>query len=153
MAFSFNVKDTVKIISSLDSSLDKSSPQFDEKWDAYTKTLDESNLTFLPDLLPTRFVLKTQLNYKGSQIIDNMKVRFENGQASPQLGFIIEEIRILLVDIENPCIPVVFKKESDGFASKELVAFLHSVGIVNELYAIKSTFLQADKDIDNVKKS
>lgn len=152
MAFAFATeKEQIKIISIKDSSLDKSVKDFETVFENYRKTLDESLLTFLPGVTTTRFVLNTELKYKAQQILENMKVKIQDGEAVPQLGFMMEEVRLSLVDIENPDGKIAFKKESDGYASKDLIALLNRLGIAGELYLVKS--MQSQVDAEAAKKN
>ena len=54
----------------------------------------------------------------------------------------MEEIRLALVDVENPKdLPeiqrIVYKKASDGKTNHELIAQLETAGVVTELYTAR----------------
>lgn len=160
MSFNFAQKESIKVISMKDSSLNKDDslyPQgFDEAWKAYQKNLDESLLVFMPDAKPTRFVLALSMNHAALTHVENSKIKIDKGQAAIQLSYLLEEIRVCLTDIENPCGKVQFKKDkSDGFADKELIAFLSAVKILPELIEARNLALNDDpaKDTEQVKKN
>jgi hypothetical protein len=114
----------------------------DEQWEKYRDTLDEKLLGLISE--PTRFVLKTHLPFAAQQHLASEQMHMgQDGKTEMRFGFILEEVRYALENIENP--PgmeedqkLVFAKDKDGYASKELVALLHCAGIVIELYAARS---------------
>lgn len=118
----------------------------DSEWEAYSASLDEAHLRLAGE--PTRFVLKTELGYAAQQSIQSMQMGInEEGKPEVRLGFILEVIRCALCGIENPAsLPVeqhiIFKKDRDANASKELISMLHNHGIVMELYGIRESAIQ-----------
>jgi hypothetical protein len=138
-------KENIKVICKSDDSL--AEDLTNEEWAAYQESLDETKLKFVEGKKPTRFVLTKNLSFGAQQAIVNQQMSL-NAEGKPEikLGFILEEIRSVLVGIENPDnIPedekIIFKKESDGFASKELIASLYAAGIVMELYGVRQAFI------------
>jgi len=135
--FRGSTKDKLKIIIKQDDAIGHKAD-----YEMYSKTLDESHLDLIAE--PTRFVLVKDLPYEAQQnIADRQMGLSADGKAEVRMSFIMEEIRCALVDIENPpMIPedqkLLFKKASDGFAAKELIAMLQSDGIVMQLYSTAS---------------
>lgn len=134
-------RDTIEVISSKDEAIQCDA----EAYAKYLDCLDESLLALAPGLEPTRFVMRKVLSYGMSQ-----KIRTEqagigaDGKIEVKLGFILDEIRASLIDVKNPgSSQLQFKKDSDGYASKDLVALLDHVGIANELYAARQAFLKS----------
>lgn len=144
--------DLVRVVSQVDSALVKD----EEAYKNYQKTLDESFLTFKEGEEPTRFVLKKVLSYDAAQKVKNEQTKIVNGQISLQLSFMSEDVRQSLVDIENPAYlndfdKILYKKESDGGASKELMSLLEAADVVNDLYSARHA--KPDLDVESVKKS
>ena len=139
MALKIPMKDeTIKVISRLDSALSSDADVYEE----YLKTLDESLLSFVDGETPTRFVMKKVLPLHLQQKIQDKQVAFVDGKPEIRLGFMSEDVRCSLVAVENPAdIPddqkIKFAKDSDGGASKDLVAHLLAAGVVNDLYQAK----------------
>lgn len=119
----------------------------EEKWAEYKKTLDETVLGLKKE--PTRFVLRRHLPFGAQQSIANHQISVgAGGKPTFQFGYMLEEIRCALTDIENPAsIPeedkILFKKAEDGFADHNLIAMLNSAGIVAELFATRQEKLSA----------
>jgi hypothetical protein len=117
----------------------------DQEWDLYQNNLNESHLRLCDK--PTYFIMKRSLNFGAQQNISNQQIKLnQEGQATIQIGYMLEEVRCALVDIENP--PnisddeqIKFVKEIDGYASKELIAKLNSAGIVSQLFAIRTAII------------
>jgi hypothetical protein len=130
-------KETILVISKIDDAIPENLTS--EAHGEYLKTLDES-LLGLGNAIPTRFVLKKTLSFAAQKHIEDVKMGVnDEGKAEFKFGFMMETIRFALVGIENPPdMPpeqqLVFKKEADGFASRELIAYLNSAGIVQELF-------------------
>jgi len=136
--------DTIKVIVKVDSALKwpESAEESDELWAAYLKSNDESYLEFKEGEQPTRFVLRKVLNYDQAQKVQNQQMSMKDGQIQVQMSFIMEEVRQALVGIENPELTpladqIVFKKDGDGGASKEIVEGLHALGVVMDLYTAR----------------
>ena len=131
--------DLIKVILKIDDALVEVS---DDMYRQYLETLDESLLNFSEGKQPTRFVLKKTLSYEQSKQIKNEQIKLsKNGEVDVRMGFILEEVRLSLVDIENP--PgltkengaLVYVRESNGGASKDKVMkFLIGAGVVEDLY-------------------
>ena len=148
MAFSLSDdKATVKIVVSKDSAVKCSDEEFKE----YLKDLDETKLKL--DGCPTRFVFRKTLDYKGHQILLRSQATIEKGQVHADISSILTDVRLHWVGVENPPdLPlnkqIIFKKESDGYASKELVAKLQSFGVLMEIsVALKATQGVAKADV------
>lgn len=133
--------DVIKVIVRADSALKwpESSDEADEMWATYLKTNDESGLSFKDGQQPTRFVLRKVLNFDQFNKVQNEQMVMKNGQMQVQLSFISEAVRQALVAIENPEMTpladqIVFKKENDGGASKDLIAGLNAIKATMDLY-------------------
>jgi hypothetical protein len=134
-----NTNETIKVIARQDSAI---SPELsDETWNMYVETLDEALLEL--SSVPTRFVMKMRLSYDAQIKVQNAQVGVEDGRAEIKIGFMVEEVRLALTDIENPAGAgdFLFKREKDGFASKELIAELAQYGIVSQLYSARAQAL------------
>jgi hypothetical protein len=140
MAFKFSsTNDVIKVVSRKDTALP--ADLLDEEFEQYQRTLDESYLRLTEE--PTRFVLKKSLPFEAQQNITNQQIGIskETGKAEMRFGFMLEEVRCALTDIENPAsLPeadrLIFRRDThDRFAAKEIIAILNSEGIVSELYA------------------
>jgi hypothetical protein len=121
-----------------------------EEWDKYVETNDEMLLRLTGT--PTRFILNMDINYKAQQQLLSNSVKVNGSEFSYDMGAILDEIRFALVGIDNPSTAenvLEFARESDGFASKELVATLHRYGIVMQLWA---ALTQAKKGVEAPKK-
>ena len=126
----------IKVISSKDSSVNCDNKAYEK----YLDDLDESILELVG--VPTRFVLKKTLNYKEQQLVKDAQVKVEGKSVKVAISYMMEEIRIALIDIENPDDlqaekKLEYKKGSDGKADPNLVSFLESCGIVTELYSAR----------------
>lgn len=145
--------DNIKVIVEIDDALDKSAADFDANFIEYTKTLNENLLTFLPGRQPTRFVMVRHLPLEAHEKVMEKQISVGSDmKPKVQLSYIIEEVRCALVGIENPAgceYPIEFKKESDGFASKDLMAFLHEAGIINPLFNARQNAITAKVDKKN----
>ena len=141
MAVKFSSEaDVFKLISRHDESI--ADDLTDEEFELYQETLDESHLRLKSE--PTRFVVRRTLPFAAQQEVTNQQVRVgRDGKPQVNFGFMLEEVRCALIGIDNPADMVEdrleFKKEADGFASKELIAKLNTVGIVSEIYAAKQS--------------
>lgn len=132
----------IKVISKKDSSVTCD----DEAYAQYQENLDESLLAL--DGVPTRFVLKKALTYKEQQKVKDAQIKMKGKELSVSMSYMMEEIRLALVGIENPAdLPldqqIVYKKDSDGRTSEELIALLESAGVVTELYAARAKSMEA----------
>lgn len=132
-------KDTLRVAVSIDSALDMTA----EEHDYYLESLDEGLLKFHEGQQPTWFVMKKVLPFGLSKRVQNEQISTKGREIQLNYGYILEEVRCALVDIQNP--PSVsdeqkinFKKASDGGADEELVSLLHAAGVVQELYKARA---------------
>lgn len=146
----------IKVIAFNDSAIEGTSR---EDYDEYLKNLDESWLTFVEGGLPTRFVMRKVLPYKLSLKLKNAQVALKDGELTPQLSFMNEEVRLALVDIENPAVPpeyekflTRFKKHGDGGASDEVMEKLETFGVISDLYQARQLNSPKAKNMDLDKK-
>jgi hypothetical protein len=126
----------IKVVSSKDGSVNCST----EDYKSYLETLDETLLKLEGE--PTRFVMQKGLSYKDQQVIKDAQIKMKGKDMSFQLSYMMEEVRLSLLDIENPMTMrpedrIEYKKESDGRTSKALIAMLESAGIVGELFSAR----------------
>jgi hypothetical protein len=130
--------EVLKVISRIDDSLTEDLTA--DEWASYLENYDETLLRFKAGMEPTRFVIKKTLSYAAQQSVANSQVGMtEDGKPQIKIGFILDEVRCALTAIENPASTpedqrIIFVKEIDGMASKELIAMLNDAGIVQELY-------------------
>lgn len=135
MALSIEVKkEYLKVVSSKDPCV---GPKAD--YTTYIESLDEALLDMAADAVPTRFVMRRVLPYSVTQKIKSMQSGVgDEGKMEIRLGFMMEEVRAALIDVENPgSDSIKFEKDKDGYASKDLMVILEGVGITNELYAAR----------------
>lgn len=92
----------------------------------------------------TLFVLKRQLDWAGHERL--MKKQFEidlvTGQPKPNPAFVMSDVQNSLVDIINPVDAVnkiEYKKDSNGLASRELLARLHNAEILMDLFSARNS--------------
>lgn len=152
MAISFTkLSGNFKLISSHDPAINCSVEGDDSDYDRYLETLDESILQLSTE--PTRFVVKKTLDYKAHKVVKGAQIEKDGKDMKVTTAFIMEQVRQSLVDIENPPghqTDLVFSRDSDGKASKELIADLESLGIVMEIYTAQGQLKDA---MAGVKKS
>lgn len=154
-------KGNFKIILERDDALESSK----EDHEAYLKAgLKEELLKFKEGKQPTRFVMRKTLDYDSQQQILNEQIQYKRsnkGKMEQQLNmsFVLSEVKNSLVDIENPAdLPeeqhIIYKNDSDGSTSKDLISLLHGAGIVMELYGIRSALLTENTEkVEALKKS
>jgi hypothetical protein len=136
-----SVADTFKLVSRHDGSI--AEDLTDEEFELYQESLDESHLRLQSE--PTRFTIKRTLTFDAQKEVTRQQVRVgRDGKPQVDFSFMLDEVRFALVGIENPVdMPeedkIVFKKDADGFASKDLIAKLNAAGIVSEIYSAKQT--------------
>jgi len=63
----------------------------------------------------------------------NSQVSFEDGKASVNISFIMDEVRCALLSMEGPG-SEAFKKDKDGYASMDIVNALYNAGVLMDLY-------------------
>ncbi len=135
--------DTLKVVCRMDDAVQCD----DEAFANYQKTLDETFLGVMSSE-PTRFVLRVHLPYAAQKTVTSEQLSIgADGIPQIKLGFMLEDVRCSLIDIENPAsvaegAKILYTRDSDGFASKELIAQLHSAGIVTELFAARQAAVQ-----------
>ena len=140
MAFSIESSDaTVKVVVSKDSAVNCT----DDAYEKYTETLDESLLQLEGD--PTRFILKKNLTYEASQKVMDAQASFVKGKVEMKMSYVLEEVRASLIAIENPpdlpkekCI--IWKRDNDGLANRQLIAGLQNAGVLMDLYKARQSF-------------
>lgn len=136
MAIKLAGKDeTIKVIARVDDAVNCSDAEYDE----YLAFLDESILSIKGN--PTRFVVRKVMPYAASKDLEagRLKINQETREISVS-AMQLEEARAVLVGIENPAdcdSPIEFKKDSDGLASRELIASLATAGIIANLIAAR----------------
>lgn len=130
MAFLLNMdtEKTVSVIVSKDSSIKGVT---DDVYEQYLKDLDESKLPIKGPC--TKFILKRTLPYKDTKRVMNSQVSFEDGKASVNISFIMDEVRCALVGMEGPGAEA-FKKDKDGYAPMDVVNALYNSGVLMDLY-------------------
>lgn len=158
MAFSLELdnKATVEVVVSKDEALDMTTEQYNN----YLKDVsDQNRLIFKKDLGYedcTRFVLRKVLPFKQAQKIMGKQIGVDiQGKASFDLGYIMEEVRSSLVDIVNPVNcgkPLEFKRGSDGLAAEDLVAGIHSAGVLFDLFSGRTNSVADNKEEELSKK-
>jgi len=134
MSFTIESADsTMKVVVSKDNTVHCT----DEEYEKYTETLDESLLHL--DGEPTRFVLRKNLSYEASQKVMDAQASFVKGKVQMNMSYVLEEVRAAWIGVENPpdlakekCI--IWKRDNDGLANKQLVAGLQNAGVLMDLY-------------------
>jgi hypothetical protein len=155
MAFSISKPDqTIEAIVSKDSALDCTP----EDYDAYLENLDEAKLKFKAGDEPTRFVMRKTLPYEASQKVMNSQASIDKGKVTLNMSYVMEEVRLALVDIKNPShLPgdqhIEFKRENDGYCSKALIAGLQAAGVLMDLFRARQAVLDAPRVDALVKKN
>lgn len=155
MAFSLSKPNrVVEVIVSKDSALESGEKEYDK----YLESLDESHLRVRQGDVPTRFVLRKVLPYEASQKVMNSQASYDRGKVKLNMAYIMEEVRVSLVDIKNPeHIPpesrIEFKRDDDGYCSKQLVAGLHGAGVLMDLFRARQAVVDAPKSDALAKKS
>lgn len=119
---------TVSIIVSKDSSIKGVD---EEVYENYLKDLDESKLPIAGP--STKFLMKRTLPYKDTKRVMNSQVSFDDGKASVNVSFIMDEVRCALVGMEGPGAEA-FEKDKDGYASMNIVNALYNSGVLMDLY-------------------
>lgn len=141
-----NKEAQIKVISQVDSAVKCD----DEAYEEYLKTLDERFLELDGD--PTRFVLKKYLTWSEQDQVDDLKTKVEGRKVKVQMGFMSEDVRLSLVDIENPpSVPDIqqlrIEKDKWGKPSKEFIGLLRDIKVVNDLYNARASSHTSDVDL------
>lgn len=140
MAFSIEPADkTIKVVVSKDSAVHCS----EDDYEKYTETLDESLLHLEGD--PTRFVLRKNLTYEASQKVMDAQASFVKGKVQMNMSYVLEEVRASWIGVENPpdvskIDAIVWKRDNDGLANKQLVAGLQNAGVLMDLFKARQSF-------------
>jgi hypothetical protein len=149
----------IEVVLRIDSSLDLTDKgDEDNEYDEYLNSgLDEGKLKFKEGQEPTRFVMRKNITLKHATRIENSKMKYTDGEASVQLGFVIEEVRASLKGVKNPpSVPadkqIVIKFTGDGLVDERQMAAFVSAGIVSNLFTARQAALKAVTTSD-VKKS
>lgn len=143
------LSDTLRVILRIDDAIahKKTINQDGEEIDVYEQyldTLDESLLEIVPGKQPTYFVMRKVLPQRFADKVDDKKMKTDDkGKSTPSTAFVTEEVRLALVDIINPDnVPeeekIIYKRDSDGGTSKDLIAQLHAVNVLYDLYRAKN---------------
>lgn len=131
----------VKIIAKIDDSIDWDSEDTD--WEAYSDTLNESNLAFKPNCQPTRFVCNFELKEKDARAIKNYLLTGKDTEGRPTFAFgdwSSEVARRCLKAIEepegmSPMDKIPFETDRDGYLNKKTMGILQRVGVIEEIFA------------------
>lgn len=139
MSFSIESTDaTIKVVVSKDSAVNCT----EEEYEQYSETLDESLLKLEGE--PTRFILKKNLSYEASQKVMDAQATFVKGKVQMKMSYVMEEVRASWIGVENPADLVgkgiVWKRDNDSLASRELVALLQNSGVLMDLYKARQSF-------------
>lgn len=136
LKFNPNARDSIKVIVREDSAVPETIS--DETWAEYLRTLNEDLLGCTE--APTRFVLRRTLPFDAQTRIQGLQIKWEGKEGRLDMGYMLEEVRCSLVGIENPTSgpeSIEFKTDPDGYASKELLAYLAQTGIAQQLFAAR----------------
>jgi hypothetical protein len=137
-----------------------------EKYERYLETLDESLLSFRLGEEPTRFLLKTRLDWDTSNRFkaESIRVDAKRGgnlsdmNVSVNVAVQYEKARAHLIDVINPASveedqKLVWKADkADGWTDKELMLMLDAHGIVNDLISALRFHERADGTNERTKK-
>lgn len=142
-----SIDETIEVISRVDSAISTTPEQYED----YLKTLDESLLQRVDGQEPTRFVLRKVLPTRAVKKLKSDQIGFEEGKPTFRFGSILDDVRYSLIDVKNPpSVPqeqqVSFTKDTDGYASENLIAVLDAAGIIMDLYTAKNYAVQKGSD-------
>lgn len=123
-------------------------------YDKYLETNEEAHLNLKADDTPTRFVLLKVLPYGLAQKVEDAQMTIQGKAGKDEtsvkfnLSYMIEEVRCALTGIENsPTLPkeshIHFDRESDGGASKKLMAQLYAAGYGKDLWTARHNIVAA----------
>jgi hypothetical protein len=126
--------DTIKLILDDDEAIGNTDA---DVYNKYLETLDESLLELTTE--PMRFVMKKVFNIKEQDYLMNLQISIKDGKPVANLSYMLEELRYALLDIENPphfkeWEKFIYKKEHDGYASKDLIARFASLKFHGQLH-------------------
>lgn len=138
MAKLFSGPETISVLTVKDPALVKDDAHypngFEDAWEHYSETLEEGGLCFNPDESPIRFIFKSSLSFKEAKSLQSSQVKIKNGQPEFDMGYIFDEVRFALIDIENPTEDCKFIKAKDGYVKEDLLGQLHAAGILMEIW-------------------
>jgi len=125
----------------------------DDNYMSYLKTLNEEMLDLKGE--PTRFVLRSTLTWNAKEMLRKRNIRYNpsEGQMDMDITYMTDLVRFSLIGVENPeSVPkekqITFKRDSDGYASKELVNALDNIGQLTFLFfAIQGNMTEEDTDL------
>lgn len=145
----------IRVISRLDTGLNTTDPEFDQKYNEYLKNLDESILPIKDQNVITRFIMSTTPSYNEAQSMIAMQFKLKDGPKSIDPNYLLEQVRNSLIRIENgPNVSqedrIIWKADSDGKTDKNLIAQLHTVGAIFDLFTAR---INATSSASNVKKN
>jgi hypothetical protein len=144
-----SLSESIEVIAKIDSSIAKTS---DDAYEKYLETGDEAHLAFSEGEEPTRFVMRKVLPYSLAQKVQSEMVKMTGGgEVNVSMTFMAEEVRCSLVGIKNPAsLPVdkhiKFERDSDGGASKDLMAQLVGCGVAMNLFTARKAREGAKKN-------
>lgn len=142
-----NANATIEVIDFSDSAVSCDQEAYTE----YLKSLDETILQLKEGEVPSRFVMRKDLIYGAKMAVKSHQVKLIAGKPEFQFGSILEEVRLSLVDVKVPGYKM--PKETDGTASKALIANLDAAGIVQNLYVALNMARTGATDPEELKKS
>jgi hypothetical protein len=131
----------IKVIAQLDEAIGENITS--EIYDNYLTTLDESLLNLKAGIEPTRFVLQLSLEQKAhSKVMDAQMGLDNNKDMQIKLSYMLEEVRVSLINIENGEGILAYKKDKDGYACKKLIGILKDNEIVTQLFNARQNALK-----------
>lgn len=126
---------TIKVIASIDSAIECSP----EVYQDYLESLDESLLNIDPTAEPVRFVVKKMFNELERQAVNKSKITTgKRGKPEANLDYLIEEMSIALVGIEDPSGKLRAVFDSRGRCDRDLLSKLDQAGVLNDLHTARS---------------
>tara|TARA_R100000742_G_C4266512_1_gene84625 strand:+ start:463 stop:915 length:453 start_codon:yes stop_codon:yes gene_type:complete len=141
-----NPGEQIKVISQVDSAVTCN----EDDYEKYLESLDERHLDLSGE--PTRFVLKKFLTWGEQDEVDKLKAHTEGRKVQPKMSFMAEDVRLSLVEIENPdSVPDLQKlkleKDKWGKPTRDFVGILRDMKIVNDLFNARSSSHKANDDL------
>jgi len=147
----------IKVILRIDDALDPEAVEdFEECYDGYLKDLNEERLPIVGK--PTYFVLRRQLAWKTSKDIRNEQMKMgKKGRVEIDAAAYMEEVRFLLVDIENPdnaIDPLLFKADPADPRKADLKTVMEFIPeqAVMDLYNARNNQMKQGAITDSTKK-
>lgn len=145
------LKEFIDVPLRIDTALDMTDEEYNEFIDA---KCEKGKLTLkAAGVEPIYFRLRKVLPYHLNLKIENLKMemvkRKEGDEVTnemvPRMSFIAEEVRFSITDIINPADcpedeKLVYKRDSDGVCSPEIMAFLMNANSHMDLWRARQTF-------------